>query len=74
MAFDPVVVEFNAPKTPIGRWRDKLPHVGPRGTKIMIVITSFVMIASMVSFAIFTVQSNDTEFSKKHGLDINAPR
>ncbi len=74
MAFDPVVVEFNAPKTPIGRWRDKLPHVGPRGTKIMIVITSFVMIASMVSFAIFTVQSNDTEFSKKHGLDINAPQ
>jgi hypothetical protein len=40
----------------------------------MIVLVSAVMIVSMVLFAIFTVQSNNTEFSKKHGLDANLPQ
>lgn len=74
MAFDPVVVEFNAPKTPLGRFRDKLPHLSTRGQKIMIAFISAVMIISMVSFAVFTVQSNDANFAKKHGLDANLPQ
>ncbi|QQS19421.1 hypothetical protein IPL85_04015 [Candidatus Saccharibacteria bacterium] len=74
MDFKPVVVEFNAPKTPLGSWRDKLPHFGPRGTKMMIIVISTIMIASMVSFAVFTVQSNNADFSKKHGLDANLPQ
>ena len=74
MEFNPVVVEFNTPQTPMGGWRDRLPKFGTRGTKIMIFIVSTIMILSMVSFAIFTVQSNNAEFSKKHGLDTNLPQ
>ncbi|MBL8121872.1 hypothetical protein JNM87_03920 [Candidatus Saccharibacteria bacterium] len=74
MALNPVVVEFNAPNTPMGNWRNKLPQLGPRGTKIMIAVVSSVMIFSMISFAVFTIQSNNADFSKKHDLDINAPQ
>lgn len=74
MDYTPVVVEFDTPPiSPGGGSRNKLrlPHFSTSGTKIMIAIVSTVMIASMVTFAIFTVQSNNAEFSKKHGLTIN---
>ncbi len=70
MALDPVVIEFEAPKQVTG-WRRFIPKLSPRGVKILIAATSAVMIASMISFTIFSVLSTDKEFSKSHGLDVN---
>ncbi len=74
MDYKPVVVDLSAQNAPMSSWRQKHSRVGQRGTKIMIIIVSVIMILSMVSFAIFTVQSNNAEFSKKHGLDVNLPQ
>ena len=74
MDYTPVVVDFDTPPISPGsdsRNKLKLPRFSMSGTKIMIAVVSTVMIASMVTFAIFTVQSNNAEFSKKHGLTIN---
>ena len=77
MDYTPVVVEFDTPPISPGdgsRNKLRLPHFSTSGTKIMIAIVSTVMIVSMITFAVFTVQSNNAEFSKKHGLDINTPQ
>ena len=77
MDYTPVVVEFDTPPISSGggsRNKLRLPHFSTSGTKIMIAIVSTVMIVSMITFAVFTVQSNNAEFSKKHGLDINTPQ
>ncbi len=74
MGLEPVVVEFTPPKTPGGGLWSKLPKFTPRGTKILIAITSALIIISMIIFAIFSIKSNDPNFSSKHGLDINAPQ
>ncbi len=74
MALEPVVVEFTPPTPPGGGLWSKLPKLGPRGTKILIAVTSVLIIISMVIITVFTVASNNPQFSKKHGLDVNLPQ
>ncbi len=67
---EPVVIQFETPRQPPS-WRDKLPKLSPKGSRILIAVGSAVVIVSMVTFTIFGVLSTNKDFSKQHGLDIN---
>ncbi len=79
MAIDPVVFEVRLPQVPVpppeSKWSKllrllRLTHFGPRQTKIITALAGIVISVTMISFAVFSVVSNDTSFRQKHGLNI----
>ncbi len=48
-----------------------MPQFGLRTTKIITAASAIVIALTMTSFAVFSVLSNNSSFSKQHGLNIN---
>ena len=70
MEFNPFVVPIDSSPPPVPS-RFRMPHMKPTGVKILIGITSAIMILSMISFSVFSVLTTNKQFSAKHGLDVN---
>lgn len=62
---DPIVIKF---KPPEHRWFPKLPHIGPRATKIIAGIATIIISLSMVIFVVFALLVNNQSFEKDHGI------
>ncbi|CAN5418038.1 hypothetical protein BH10PAT3_BH10PAT3_6620 [soil metagenome] len=77
MALDPVVIQIGLPSPPPESRLSKflhflhVPSFGVRSSKIITAIAGTIIALTMVSFAVFSLLSNNTAFKQKHGLTIN---
>ncbi|MCA9325826.1 hypothetical protein KDA23_07275 [Candidatus Saccharibacteria bacterium] len=49
----------------------KIPHFGPRGTKILVAVSAVIMSVTLVGFVALSVLVSNGKFRSSHGLNIN---
>ena len=72
MELEPIIVQIKKPEGG-GPFKHlpKLPHFGPKGTKILIAVSAIVISLTLVGFVAISILVSSNDFRAKHGLNVN---
>ncbi len=71
MELEPVVIQVKQPSIGLFKYMPKLPHFGPRGTKILIAASAIVISLTLVGFVAISALIGNDGFRASHGLNVN---